>query len=51
VRSAAACTALAEHRFTHLFNIISGFEGNINADGHRSQTEGWKYDQLPWRQP
>ena len=40
VRSAAACTALAEHGFTQLFNIISGFEGNINAGGHRSQTDG-----------
>ena len=51
VRSAAACTVLAERGFTQLFNITGGFEGNTNADGHRGQSEGWKYEQLPWRQP
>ncbi len=51
VRSAAACTALAEAGFSSLFNVAGGFEGNINADGHRASQEGWKFEGLPWRQP
>lgn len=50
VRSAAACNALAQAGFTTLFNISGGFEGDLNADGHRSAVNGWKMAGLPWRQ-
>jgi rhodanese-related sulfurtransferase len=36
--------------FDNCYNIISGFEGDINDEGHRGYTNGWKADQLPWRQ-
>ena len=31
------------------FNVLDGFEGNVDADGHRGTT-GWKAVGLPWRQ-
>jgi len=32
------------------YNILEGFEGNVDADVHRGQTGGWKFRGLPWRQ-
>ncbi|WP_076476318.1 rhodanese-like domain-containing protein [Williamsia sterculiae] len=31
------------------YNILEGFEGGLDADGHRGTT-GWKALGLPWRQ-
>lgn len=50
-RSAAACQALAKVGFVSLFNVTGGFEGDPDAAGHRGQTNGWKAEGLPWRQP
>jgi rhodanese-related sulfurtransferase len=49
-RSSAACQALAANGFTNLYNVIGGFEGDANPDGHRGTKNGWKAAQLPWRQ-
>ena len=49
VRSIAAAQRATELGMT-AYNILEGFEGNVDADAHRSQTEGWKYRGLPWRQ-
>ena len=49
VRSIAAAqraTALG----LEAYNILEGFEGNVDADVHRGQTGGWKFRGLPWRQ-
>lgn len=46
-RSAAATAALAADGFTLARNVVAGFEGDLDADGHRHG--GWK-DRLPWRQ-
>jgi rhodanese-related sulfurtransferase len=46
-RSRAAAQALAGAGFSRLYNVTTGFEGDLNADGHRHG--GWK-DHLPWRQ-
>lgn len=32
------------------YNILEGFEGNPDADGHRGQVGGWRKRGLPWRQ-
>ena len=49
-RSAAAAAAMTARGRT-AYNIAGGFEGNVDADGHRGTVEGWKADGLPWRQP
>ncbi len=32
------------------FNILDGFEGAVDPEGHRGTTAGWKVSGLPWRQ-
>jgi rhodanese-related sulfurtransferase len=49
-RSAAAAEALTNSGFTHIFNIDSGFEGEINADNQRGFLGGWRSHSLPWIQ-
>lgn len=48
-RSAAAASAATAQGFT-AYNIIDGFEGHVDADGHRGTTTGWKAAGLPWIQ-
>lgn len=31
-------------------NVAEGFEGDLDADGHRGRRNGWKVHGLPWRQ-
>ena len=49
VRSIAAALRATELGLT-AYNILEGFEGNVDADLHRGQTGGWKFRGLPWRQ-
>lgn len=49
-RSANACRMLANAGYTDLVNVLEGFEGRANEQGHRNSFEGWKYHNLPWRQ-
>jgi len=49
-RSRAAAMALARAGFGKAFNIAEGFEGNLDVQGRRGQTGGWKASGLPWRQ-
>ncbi|MEL7469680.1 MAG: rhodanese-like domain-containing protein [Pseudomonadota bacterium] len=35
---------------SHCTNVAEGFEGDLNADGHRGTVNGWKAHGLPWRQ-
>lgn len=46
-RSRAAAAALGGAGFGDVHNVTAGFEGDLDADGHRHG--GWK-DQLPWTQ-
>jgi sulfur dioxygenase len=32
------------------FNILEGFEGAADVEGHRGKINGWRYRGLPWRQ-
>ena len=50
VRSLAAAEAAAAAGFPHAFNIVDGFEGPPDMNGHRGVVGGWKADGLPWRQ-
>ena len=49
-RSALAAEALTQSGFTQVFNILEGFEGEINEQKHRGNKDGWKFHQLPWEQ-
>ncbi len=46
-RSFAAAQA---EGFPHTYNVADGFEGGVDAAGHRGATAGWKAEGLPWRQ-
>ena len=49
VRSIAAARRATELGLT-AFNILEGFEGDADAQGHRGHKGGWRYRGLPWRQ-
>ena len=49
-RSALAAEAAAKAGFTHVFNVLEGFEGEIDAQQHRGGGDGWRYRGLPWVQ-
>ena len=49
-RSLAAGQAAQAAGFPHAFNVADGFEGPVDAEGHRGQVAGWKAEGLPWRQ-
>ena len=49
-RSASAAAALTRKGFTRCFNVAGGFEGGLDANGHRGTSGGWKVAGLPWKQ-
>ena len=49
-RSLSAGMAAQAEGFPHAFNVADGFEGPVDAEGHRGKVAGWKADGLPWRQ-
>lgn len=49
VRSVAAAKRAAELGVT-AYNILEGFEGDADADGHRGNKGGWRRRGLPWKQ-
>ncbi|WP_038739618.1 rhodanese-like domain-containing protein [Burkholderia pseudomallei] len=49
-RSALAAQAAAKAGFTQVFNVLEGFEGDLDDAGHRGTTNGWRLHGLPWRQ-
>ena len=50
VRSHSAAVAAAQAGWTEAYNILEGFEGDKNAEGHRNAVGGWKFARLPWIQ-
>lgn len=49
-RSAEAGHLLIEQNFNRVYNIDTGFEGELDDTHHRSSLEGWRFDGLPWEQ-
>jgi rhodanese-related sulfurtransferase len=49
-RSSSAASALMDSGFTNCWNVAEGFEGDKDAQGHRSTVNGWKHAGLPWVQ-
>lgn len=47
-RSKAAAKAAAQAGYAKAFDILEGFEGDKDAQGHRKTTTGWCHRGLPW---
>lgn len=50
VRSRYAAALASEAGYSQCFNVLEGFEGDKDADGHRGTVGGWKVAGLPWSQ-
>jgi len=50
VRSHATAAVASSAGFTHAFNILEGFEGDLDAHGQRGNIGGWRKAGLPWIQ-
>jgi rhodanese-related sulfurtransferase len=49
-RSVLAAEAATKAGFTNVFNVLEGFEGEIDAQQQRGKADGWRFHQLPWVQ-
>lgn len=49
-RTIDAGLALEAAGFTHVINVLHGFEGELDDQFHRSTLSGWRFDGLPWEQ-
>ena len=49
-RSDLAADAAAKAGFTRVFNVLEGFEGEIDEQRHRGGLGGWRSHGLPWVQ-
>jgi rhodanese-related sulfurtransferase len=49
-RSLEAGEVLAQAGFEELYNVSTGFEGDLDHEHHRGTVNGWRCDGLPWEQ-
>lgn len=49
-RSAAAAEAATKVGFRQVFNVLEGFEGDLDEQQRRGSFNGWRYYDLPWVQ-
>jgi rhodanese-related sulfurtransferase len=49
-RSHAAATAASNKGYSKSYNVLQGFEGDKDANGHRASVGGWQFSGLPWVQ-
>jgi len=49
-RSHQAAVAATTAGYSNCLNVLDGFEGAADADGHRSTLNGWRAVGLPWEQ-
>ena len=50
VRSRFAAAAATEAGYRHCYNVLEGFEGDKDINGHRNSIAGWRVAGLPWVQ-
>ena len=48
VRSRHAAALATQHGFVNSYDILEGFEGDKDANGHRKNIGGWCKQGLPW---
>ena len=49
-RSLDAGEALEKAGFTDVYNVLHGFEGDLDERHRRNTSNGWRFDDLPWEQ-
>lgn len=49
-RSHHAAVAATQAGWREAYNVLEGFEGDKDPDGHRNTVGGWKFARLPWVQ-
>lgn len=49
-RSLEAGEALMKDGMTEVYNVLEGFEGDLDDHHHRSSAGGWRFHGLPWEQ-
>jgi rhodanese-related sulfurtransferase len=49
-RSIEAGQALEQAGMTQVYNVLNGFEGELNNEHHRNSVNGWRFEGLPWKQ-
>ncbi len=49
-RSELGAEMLSNDGFTNVYNVLEGFEGDKDDDGHRNTINGWRFHGLPWEQ-
>jgi rhodanese-related sulfurtransferase len=49
-RSALAAEAATKAGFVNVFNVLEGFEGELNEAQQRGTGDGWRFRGLPWIQ-
>lgn len=50
VRSKKAATVATEAGYTSAYDVLEGFEGDLDANKHRNRIGGWRFAGLPWVQ-
>jgi rhodanese-related sulfurtransferase len=50
VRSHNAATAATQAGYALCINVLQGFQGDKDTDGHRNNVGGWVKSGLPWTQ-
>ncbi len=49
-RSVDAGLVLEKAGLTEVYNVMHGFEGDLDDHHHRNSINGWRFDGLPWVQ-
>ncbi|MDE1943274.1 MAG: rhodanese-like domain-containing protein [Betaproteobacteria bacterium] len=49
-RSVDAGVALEKAGLSNVYNVLHGFEGDLDDRHHRNAINGWRHDGLPWGQ-
>ncbi len=49
-RSELAGELLINEGYTNVYNVLEGFEGDKDENGHRNTINGWRFYGLPWEQ-
>ena len=47
-RSHNAASLASQAGYTEAYNVLEGFEGDKDANGHRGKIGGWRFAGLPW---
>ncbi len=49
-RSVDAGAALEKAGLQDVYNVLHGFEGDLDETHHRNSHNGWRHEDLPWAQ-